>query len=198
MKRSQFIQKINIISTLTPQGLIKASEEETRRVRFSNPAVQALRDQLGAVRTRVKGTDESRQHVRSKIWRTNLMSNPPNLWLTINPADTQDPKAQVFAGAEIDLDRFCNMQGPTNAQRATNVAEDPFASAKYFHFIVRCVLEILFGITKKSNGRLDRKEGIFGRIQNYIGTVEAQGRGTNASLAGRCTECLRDENRTKK
>lgn len=178
MRRSHFTRQINLISTLTPQDLIKASQEETRKVRFSNPAVQALRDQLGAVRTRVKGTDESRQHVRSKIWGTNLMSNPPTLWITINPADTQDPIAQVFAGVEIDLDKFCNMDGPNSAQRATNVAEDPFSSAKYFHFVVKCILEILFGITKKANGRIDRKEGIFGKVQNYVGTVEAQGRGT--------------------
>jgi len=178
MKRPQFTRQINLISTLKPQDLIKASQEETRKVQFSNPAVQALRDQLGAVRTRVKGTDEARQHVRSKIWGTNLVHNPPMLWITINPADTQDPIAQVFAGVEIDLDNFCNTAGPTNNQRATNVAEDPFSSAKYFHFIVKCVLEILFGVKKKSNGHIDRKEGIFGKIQSYVGTVEAQGRGT--------------------
>ncbi len=164
MKHSQFTQQINLISTLTPEDLITASQEETRKVRFSNPVVRALKDQLGAVRTRVKGTDELRQHVRSKIWGTNLISNPPALWITINPADTQDPIAQVFAGAEIDLDDFCNMNGPNSAQRATNVAEDPFSSAKYFHFVVKCVLEILFGITKHSNGRIDRKEGIFGKV----------------------------------
>lgn len=178
MKRSHFTRQINLILTLTPEDLIKASQEETRKVRFSNPAIQALRDQLGAVRTRVKGTDESRQHVRSKIWGTNLISNPPTLWITINPADTQDPIAQVFTGAEIDLDNFCNTNGPNSVQRATNVAEDPFSSAKYFHFVVKCVLEILFGITKHSNGRIDRKEGLFGKVQNYVGTVEAQGRGT--------------------
>src|SRR6266498_4119030 len=69
-------------------------------------------------------------------------------------------------------------QTANNAQRATNVAEDPFSSTKYFHFVVKCVLEILFRITKHSNGWIDRKEGIFGKVQNYIGTVEAQGRGT--------------------
>ena len=67
---------------------------------------------------------------------------------------------------------------PNSAQRATNVAEDPFSSTKYFHFVVKCVLEILFRITKHSNGWIDRKEGIFGKVQNYVGTVEAQGRGT--------------------
>ena len=178
MKRSHFNQQINLISTLTPDDLIKASQEESRKVRFTNPAVQALREQLGAVRTRVKGTDESRQHVRSKIWGTNLIFNPPTLWITINPADTHDPIAQVFAGVEIDLDHFCDTAGPNNSQRATNVTEDPFSSAKYFHFIIKCVLEILFGITKTSNGRIHREEGIFGNAQSYIGTVEAQGRGT--------------------
>ncbi len=178
MKRPQFTRQINLISTLKPQDLLKASQEETRKVKFSNPAVQALRDQLGAVRTRVKGTDEARLHVRSKIWGTNLVHNPPMIWITLNPADTQDPIAQVFTGVEIDLDNFCNTAGPNNNQRATNVAEDPFSSAKYFHFIVKCVLEILFGVTKKPNGHIDRKEGIFGKLQSYVGTVEAQGRGT--------------------
>ena len=178
MKRTDFVRQINLISTITPKDLIKASEEETQKKRFSNAAVQALRNQLAAVRTRVKGTDESRQHVRSKIWGTNLVSNPPTLWITINPADTQDPIAQVFAGVEIDLDKFCNTDGPNSVERARNMAEDPFSSAKYFHFVVKCVLEILFGITKQSNGRFERKEGIFGKVQNYVGTVEAQGRGT--------------------
>jgi len=49
MKRPQFIRQINLISTLKPQDLLKASEEETRKVHFTNPAVQALRNQLGAV-----------------------------------------------------------------------------------------------------------------------------------------------------
>jgi hypothetical protein len=178
MHRSEFNRHMALISTLKPEDLIKASQEETRKVRFSNPAVQALRNQLAAIRARVKGTHKSKQHVRSKIWGTNLIFNPPALWITINPADTQDPIAQVFAGAEIDLDRCCNTAGPTNSQRATNVAQDPFSVAKYFHFIMKCVLEILFGIKKNVRGRIEREEGIFGEVQSYVGTVEAQGRGT--------------------
>jgi hypothetical protein len=79
MKHLQFTRQINLISTLKPQDLIKASEEEMHKVHFSNPMVQVLRDQLGAVRTRVKGTDESRHHIISKIWGTNLLFNPPML-----------------------------------------------------------------------------------------------------------------------
>jgi hypothetical protein len=36
----------------------------------------------------------------------------------------------------------------------------------------------MFGITKKPSKRISRKPGIFGTIQSYVGTIEAQGRGT--------------------
>lgn len=178
MKKSHFVKDMDIITALRPDDLQKASVEEGRRVRFSNPAVRALRKNLAAVRTRVKGSDEARNAVRSKIWGMNLAYNPPSLWITINPSDTQDPIAQVMAGVDIDLDKFCNTVGPNATERATNVAADPFASAQFFHFIIRTVIEILFGISKNSSGRITRTLGIFGYVQGYIGTVEAQGRGT--------------------
>ncbi len=112
------------------------------------------------------------------IWATNLAYNPPNLWLTINPADTQDPIAQVMTGADIDLNNFINTLGPNHKERAQNVTSDPFASAKFFHFVIKIILEELVGFTKKGNGQFIRKPGVFGTVQAYIGTVEAQGRGT--------------------
>ena len=72
---------------------------------------------------------------RAKIWGTNLLHNPPSLWVTINPSDTQDPIAQVFAGVDIDLDVFCKTAGPDSVDRSTNVASDLYASAKFFHFM---------------------------------------------------------------
>ena len=103
MKRSFYFQNQNLLSSVTADDLFKASKEETRGVPFSNPAVRVLRSQLSAVRTKVQGSDESRVSLRGKIWGTNLIHNPPSLWVTINPADSQDPIAQVLAGADIDL-----------------------------------------------------------------------------------------------
>ena len=40
------------------------------------------------------------------------------------------------------------------------------------------MIEVLFGITRKSNNQIEHKEGILGMVQSYIGTVEAQGRGS--------------------
>ncbi|KAF8809982.1 hypothetical protein BYT27DRAFT_7209905 [Phlegmacium glaucopus] len=136
------------------------------------------RRNMSTVKTKVQGSDESRKSIRGKIWGMNLLHNPPSLWVTINPSDNQDPIAQVFAGADIDLDRFCETAGPDCIERAINIASDPYASAKYFHFIITTILEVLIGVTKHHNGMITRKEGIFGVVKSYIGTVEAQGRGS--------------------
>lgn len=178
INQSAFKRQSMLIQSLKPEDLLKASQEEMQNARFSNPAVKALRGQLSAIRTKVKGTDESRQHVRSKIWSTNLLHNGPAIWATINPTDTQDPIVQVMLGEDIDLDTFCNTAGPTHSERASNVANDPYAAAKFFHFIIECVTEILLGVKRKANGKIEREEGIFGWVQCYIATVEAQGRGT--------------------
>lgn len=178
MNKSTFLQQAASISSITKKDLILASQEETRKVPFSNQGVRALRKQLSAIRTRVVGTDESRMSIRSKIWSTNLLFNPPCVWITINPPDTQDPIAQVMTGTEIDLNNFINTLGPTHKERAQNITNDPFASARFFHFIIQVILEELFGIKKKREGQFERKESILGQVQSYIGTVEAQGRGT--------------------
>lgn len=178
MRKSYYTRNKDLLVTIKPQDLVKASSEESRHVRLTNPAIRALRENVKAVRRKIKGTDEARHIIRSKIWGMTLLFNPPNVWLTINPSDTHDPIAQIFAGCEIDIDKFCDTAGPTSSQRATNVASDPYASAKFFHFIIKTTLEVLLRIKKVSNGRIDREKGILGHVQGYIGTVEAQGRGS--------------------
>lgn len=105
-----------------------------------------------------------------------MMKNPPSIWLTINPADTQDPIAQVLCGQEIDLDHFAKFdERPLD----TAITADPYASASFFHFIINAILEQLLGIKGARHGQLiQREKGILGMIEAYTGTVEAQGRGT--------------------
>lgn len=107
------------------------------------------------------------------------MKNPPSLWITINPTDIHDPIAQVMTGAEINLDSFDPSSRPDASTRLTRIANDPYAAARFFHFIIRVLLEEVFGI-KQAGQRSDlkRKKGVMGTVEAYIGTVEAQGRGT--------------------
>lgn len=179
VKKSTYLAHREIISNLTAKDFNKASEEEARGLPFSNQAIRILRQNLKAIRTRVKGTDESRHKMKSHIWGTNLVFNSASLWNTVNPTDTQDPTAQVIAGEKIDLGNFSNLLGPDNAERARNIAKDPYAAAKYFHFTIDTLLEVLFGFKKSGpGGTHTRTEGAFGKVQAYVGTVEAQQRGT--------------------
>lgn len=136
----------------------------------------SLRQTLNTIQAKVIGTDESCIHICSLIWGMCIKKNPPSLWLTINPADTQDPIAQVLCGEQINLDAFCAIDSRANTAA---VAADPFASASLFHLIINTVLQQLLGVKEYGGHRgLIHEKGIFGFVDAFIGTVEAQGRGT--------------------
>ncbi|KAG2107118.1 hypothetical protein BD769DRAFT_1675703 [Suillus cothurnatus] len=85
-------------------------------------------------------------NIRAYIWGMTMMKNPPSLWITINPADTHDPIAQVLAGEEIDLDAFDKTAGPDASHRALIIANDPYIAANFFHTTIRAIIEELMGI----------------------------------------------------
>jgi hypothetical protein len=58
--------------------------------------MRSLWQNLTTVRTKVMGTYESHIKIWSLIWGMCLKKSPPSIWLTVNPANTQDPIAQVF------------------------------------------------------------------------------------------------------
>ncbi|KAF7293131.1 ATP-dependent DNA helicase [Mycena chlorophos] len=178
IRRSTFIANEAAFHRLTPEDFVKASREEANHLPISNPVIRSLRKQLTAVRARVMGTDESRIAIRAQVWGMILEFNPPTLWATVNLSDTGDPIAQVLAGQEIDLDNFIATAGPDSDMRSRTIANDPFAAAEFFHTLVGVLLEELFGIHVNVRGSIERKTGIVGPVNGYIGTVEAQARGT--------------------
>lgn len=179
VQRKTFTKHSASFRALTPKDLLLASQEEVRKAPFSNPVIRALRGELSALRSKVMGTDESRIRIRSQIKGMTVKKGPPSLWITLNPSDTGDPIAQVIAGEEIDLDNFEKTSGPNSDQRSMNISEDPYAAAKFFHFIIQVIIEELFGVKAGGQGHsIKRNEGIFGEVAAYVGTVEAQGRGT--------------------
>ena len=176
ISRPTFIHHEAAIRSLRSSDFETAAVEEQSHHAFSNPTMQSLRGNINSVRAKVMGTDESRIKIRSLIWGMCVKKNPPSLWLTINPADTQDPIAQVLCGKDIDLDRFDAIDHQVDAAAVT---ADPFASAQFFHLVINAVLRELLGIQCMGPSHsLQRKKGILGCIEGYIGTVEAQGRGT--------------------
>lgn len=174
--RHTFLRNEQRIRTLRTSDFETASAEEKAHKTFSNPIIRSLRRSISSVRAKVMGTDESRIKIRSQIWGTCIKKNPPSIWLTINPADTQDPIAQVLCGEEFDLDNFMALdQRPSDVA----IASDPYGAASFFHHTVNAVLRSLLGIHGyEHNKPIVREKGILGEISAYVGSVEAQGRGT--------------------
>lgn len=129
-----------------------------------------------SVRANVVGTDESKIKICSYIWGMCIKKNPPSIWLTINPADTQDPVAQVLSSQDIDLDHFCTQD---YSLVKSTITSDPYVSASFFHLMINAILVHLLGIKGTGKNQIPQSEtGILGVIDSYVGTVEAQGRGT--------------------
>ncbi|KAI0076309.1 hypothetical protein K474DRAFT_1598157 [Panus rudis PR-1116 ss-1] len=177
MRMKDFARDANIFSSLTVEDLRQAAEEEEQNQPISNFAVRMLKQRVYATASRVMGSDGSRFKLRTQIWSTSTYYGPLSIWLTINPDDLHDPIAQLFVGEDIDLDAFLKTAGPDKQKRARNIAADGFAAAKFFHFMIKTILETLIGV-KVSQRRVKTKKGVFGYIRAYFGTVECQGRGT--------------------
>ncbi|KIK13897.1 hypothetical protein PISMIDRAFT_17662 [Pisolithus microcarpus 441] len=177
MQCKTFQRDSHLLSTITVETMRQAQEEEDRNQPLTDPAIRLLHQHLYSTAGRVVGTDQSRYQLRSQIWATLIMLNPPSLWITINPCDLHDPIAQVFAGEHIDMDQFMRILGPTKDLRAENVAADPYAAAKFFHFMLRTIICTLFGITATPHQLLHEK-GVFGTVNAYFGVMESQGWGS--------------------
>jgi hypothetical protein len=178
MRRQTFDLDAKILSTVTLEKLETAQKEEEKNVPISDPAIQLLKKHIYATGGRVMGSDQSRYQLRSQIWSTCIMLNPPSLWITINPCDLHDPIAQVFAGENINMDDLAaTLNPPSKEKRAQNIALDPYAAAKFFHFMIRTILRTLFGV-EATQHQVKSRIGVFGPVTAYFGVIESQGRGS--------------------
>jgi Helitron helicase-like domain at N-terminus len=174
INRSDFQRDATILMGLTPERLQQAAREEDANLPIVDPAVKKIRRHVHGAVSRVQGTDQARYQLRSQIWSTALYHGPPSVWMTINPSDLHDPILQVFAGEDIDLDHFIASAGPDRKRRAQNVANDPYAAARFFHFIIQATLDHLLQI-KVHDNRINTGKGILGEVAAYFGAVESQG-----------------------
>ncbi|KAJ3805085.1 hypothetical protein EV368DRAFT_22400, partial [Lentinula lateritia] len=73
---------------------------------------------------------------------------------------------QVFAGENLDLDNFNPTRSLNMKSRAQNMARDPYAAAKFFHFVITATLETIFGIAVMRGTMTHQK------VNAYVGMVE--------------------------
>ena len=86
--------------------------------------------------------------------------------------DLHDPIAQVFVGKDIDLNNFILTAGPNKSQCTCNIAMDPYATVKFFHFMIQTILETLLQVWI-SSGKVKSKMGVIGEVKAYFGAMES-------------------------
>jgi hypothetical protein len=174
MNRKAFDQDAQVLSTLSKEKMATAVREEQENQPTSDPAVRLVWRSVRGALSHIMGSNESCCQLRSQIWSTSVVLGPPTIWLTINPSDMNNPIAQFFAGEQ--LSPAWSTAAIDKASRARNVAEDPYAAANFFHFLIRTILDKLFRVKIDSQGHCVQTElGIMGRVQAYYGLVESQG-----------------------
>lgn len=88
------------------------------------------------------------------------------LFFTLTPSDIFNVLVHVLSGK--DPDTFASM---TALERAIQVAENPAACARFFDISVKAFIRYVLRYG-------DGEPGLFGHVDAYYGSVEAQGRGT--------------------
>ena len=146
MNHSTFKKDAQLLLTLTLEKLQRAQEAEGKNIPISDPLIQLLQKHVYATGARVIRSDHSHYQLHSQIWSMSIMLNPPSLWITVNPCDLHDPIAQVFAGEDINLDDLQEKLGPSKEKCAENMALNPYAAAKFFHFLIQTILITLFRV----------------------------------------------------
>ncbi|CAN0546080.1 unnamed protein product, partial [Ectocarpus sp. 8 AP-2014] len=100
-----------------------------------------------------------------------MQMGQPLFWLTINPADVNSPIVMILAGVELDITSRLKTGFPAYADKLRLVANDPVASAEFFHATIDAVLTCLLRF-----GACDGDGGVLGRVKGYVGMTEEQKR----------------------
>jgi len=179
------VQTLNSINAL-------ALAQSLRRLDLSHPdarlpasdplasKLNVLLRRVQMVQRRLPGTNEARKMMRCQLFSLSNYFGCASLFITINPSDTSNPACMYLAGVKLDLsltaaDLPPNM--PSTVERASIIARNPVAAARFFDRAVNAFIACLLGYKAGTTART-KECGVFGKVSAYGGSVETQGRGT--------------------
>jgi hypothetical protein len=125
---------------------------------------QIIRD-LDHVSGKVSGSITSKKYMRNEIWSLIIDQGTPSWYITLSPADVKHPLALYFA----DTGEEFRPEIQSYDKRIRLIANNPVASARFFHFMVQLFIKHVLGVGTEH-------PGIYGNTSAYYGTVEQQGR----------------------
>lgn len=95
---------------------------------------------------------------------TNLYADITNRWLTVNPNDKTSPIVMKLGGVDLDICSRLKGDLPSYVERLQRIADDPVASADFFHITIDAVMTAL--LRYKAN---DSDGGVLGRVKAFVG-----------------------------
>ncbi|CAN0159521.1 unnamed protein product, partial [Ectocarpus sp. 12 AP-2014] len=134
-------------------------------------AVWSLIKTMGSVHAGASWTIYNKRSTRMIAISYMMQMGQPLIWITINPADINSPIVVKICGVDFDVTSNLKVNFPDYANKLRMVANDPVASADFFHTTIDGVLSCLLRF-----GAADGDGGILGRIKGYVGMTEEQKR----------------------
>jgi hypothetical protein len=128
-------------------------------------ACYALISDLDHVGGHVQGSITSKKFLRNEIWSLVSYVGAPSWFITFAPADSKHPLCLYYADTK---ETFSPDIRPGN-ECYRLIANNPVASARFFHFMVRMFIKHVLGVDQDH-------PGLYGDTAAYYGTVEQQGR----------------------
>ena len=126
--------------------------------------LQLIHD-LDRIGGHVKGSITSKKYMRNEIWSLISFQGAPSWYITLSPADNKHPISLYYADTKEKFEPLlCSKE-----MKESLIADNPVASARFFHFIVENFIKHVLGVGTDH-------PGIYGDTSAYYGTVEQQGR----------------------
>ena len=163
-EESELLNKVN-----TDMIIEAATKKTTDHIEDKN--VKTLMKKLEVFTSSLSGTRFARRGMERDIRSLLLYLGFPRLFVTINPHDLNSSLVLYYANKAERID-IPSSQLPNFCERMHIAISNPVACAKFFDRVITAFLEHLI-IGLGPNGG-----GVFGEVDAYYGTVEAQGRGT--------------------
>jgi hypothetical protein len=153
------------LRNLTESQLEIAARQAAQHKPIANPAVKKLLAMVNSMGSTDPGSEERKSHLLARLKSATVYFGLPQIFITVNPADTISPLALFYAGEKIDVKSF-HPRLYTAGMRLKTMLDNPLAVVEYFRNTLNTIIEKML------------KGGMFGELIHYQGPIEYQGRGT--------------------
>jgi len=160
------------ICKMPPDHFEKAANAFQTTGKIDDPNLRKIMKLLTVSGSKISSHVMSRLNMRHEIQSLFIPDKLPRIFLTINPNDFDHKLVCFYAGAIAEIN-ISPSQYPKYWDRRLVATKDPVACALFFQTIITAVLECLLGHNGTSS-----QVGVLGKVKEYYGTVETQGRGT--------------------